>query len=160
MWNLSDDFIKAWAGDGINDGSFVDILAYGTLIGYSGLRPANANLSATGSPLIQITLNGDAFVAGVNTNGVNLGVWDGLDLKRAIDGVTTNTEIWRGVGLAAAGTGLTVGYFRYFANDVDVIRMDGVAATSGGDITMQNGTTIVEGVNSEVSDVTFNFGSF
>jgi hypothetical protein len=161
LWNPSDDFLKAWGGGVAGAGSFTDILSNGYMIGYSGVLPANANLSPTGIAVIIITLNGDPFVPGVATNGINLGVWDGLTLKRAIDPVTSSTEIWRGAGLDAAGTGTTVGYFRYFANaDSTTIRMDGVAATSGGDITMANGTTIVSGVNSEVSDVSFDFGAF
>ena len=144
-------------------GSIREILKNGTIDLRSGVRPSTgADITEAGTELLNITLNGDTFVAGEPTNGLNLGVFSGLDFKRAVDPITAVTEDWKGTGLAAASTGTSAGHARWYANDkitgasTDAVRMDGVVATSGGDINMVNGVTIVDGIDSAVSDVTVN----
>ncbi len=142
-------------------GSVMEVLKNGTIDLRSGIRPASgADIVEAGTELLNITLNGNAFVAGEATNGLNLGVFSGLELKRAVDPITGVTEVWKGAGLAAASTGTAAGHARWYGNakvtgaSTSAIRMDGVVSTSGGDINMVNGTTIVESIDSIVSDVT------
>lgn len=140
-------------GDG---GSVKEILKNGTMDGFVGTRPTDADTTEGASSIIQITKDNAAFVAGDPTNGLNLGYFDGTTLKRGIDPDTTVYEVWRGVGKNSGGT---LGWVRWYANayttgaSSSAIRMDGVVAVSGGDLNMVNGTTITVGVYSEVSSV-------
>ncbi len=142
-------------------GSVAEVLKNGTIDLRSGTRPAaGSDATEAGTELLNVTLNGATFTASEATNGLNLGVFSGTDLKRAVDPATGATEEWKGAGLAAASTGTAAGHARWYANDkttgasTSAVRMDGVVATSGGDINMINGSTIVEAIDSIVSDVT------
>lgn len=154
-WNLSTGMIKALLVKTGTYGSVAELLEDSVIEIFIGTRPVNADTTEGSSAILRLTLNGAAFVAGVATNGINLGELDGTTLKRAIDSVTSNTEIWRGAGISDG----TAGWARWYANamvtgaSTTAIRMDGTVATSGGDVTMVNGVTIVTGVDSDVSDV-------
>lgn len=139
----------------LNTASVRELFQNSTIDIYDGSRPATADLTESGNKLLPITLNGGAFVAGEDTNGLNLGDFSGNTLKRATDPETDATEVWKGDGIAAG----TAGYARWYNNakvagaSSSAIRMDGVVAVSGADLNMVNGTTIAIGVASEVSDV-------
>jgi len=142
-------------------GSLAELMRNGVIEIYSGTRPSSANDVATGSLLCVITRDGGTFVADASANGLNLGDMDGDDLKRAIDESTTITELWRGIGIYAA----SAGWARWYDNSFDksglstAVRMDGLVATSGGDLNMTNGTTIAVDIYSEVSDVSHSMGT-
>jgi len=164
MWNLSTGTIKGLLGKDAPYGSLAELLENGVIEIYSGSRPANADTTEVGSGtlLCTLTLNGDTFVAGAPENGINMGTFDGNTLKRAIDAVEDpDLEIWKGTGVADG----TAGWCRWYANakatgaSSTAVRMDGSIATSGGDLNMLNGTTVVTGIDSEVSDVSFDMTS-
>jgi len=156
-WNLSSGMQKGLLQKSGTYGSMAELLTNSTIDIFAGTRPAGgADETEGGIPILSITLNGDAFVGGVATNGINLGVMDGTTLKRAIDAVNDPAlEVWKGAGLSDN----TAGWARWYSNDkttgasTTAVRMDGVVATSGGDLNMVNGTSIVTDVYSEVSDV-------
>ncbi len=143
---------------GLFENSILDL--YGT-----NVRPTDADLAETGVKVLSLSLNGGAFLAGDDENGINLGTFSGLALKQAIDPDTGAKEVMNGVGLAAAGTGMDALWGRWYANSYvtgassEAIHMDGVVGVSlggGTDIAMINGTTVVQGIFSEVSDISFN----
>jgi len=142
----------------ISGGSLAQVFKNMSIDGYSGTRPANADLTESGTKLIQFSLNGNAFVAGTSTNGLNFGNMSGTNLQFAVDPTTGVAEVCRGVGLTPGGT---LGWVRVYANDkttgasTSTPRMDGVAATSGGDFNIATGTTIVTDVPVEVTGVSF-----
>jgi len=117
--------------------------------------PASADSAEPGAAVASFTLNGNPFVPGVSTNGLNFGYLDGVNMKRAIDPETGITEVWRAVPTA---TGI-VNSCRIYSNDkvtgasTTAIRMDGVVATSGADLNVLQGPSITVGVPIDVSDV-------
>lgn len=139
----------------ISTGSVAQILANGRIDVYSGVRPADADTTESGTKLLSFTKDGAAFTAGVSTNGLNLGEFSGSTLQRALDPATGVAEVWRGSGI----TGGTAGWARWYDNSVttgastSAVRMDGVVSTSGGDLNISTGLTIVQSVASEVSTV-------
>lgn len=161
MWNLSTGLKKGLLGADSPNGSLAELFAYGIIDVYDGLRPDDADSTERGTHLLRITLNGDAFVAGVDTNGLNMGEFDGVILKRAIDIITSAIEVWRGKGLADG----TAGWARFRTNSavtgasITEIRMDGMVAPSGAELNMVNGVGVVTDIYSEVSDVSFTMGS-
>lgn len=140
-------------------GSLRDILKNGTIHIYTGSRPSTAELVESGTLLLKITLDGNTLTPGAATNGINLGQWDGTTIKRAVDPLTTLTEVWKGAGLSDD----SAGWARFYDNNVetgaassgDKLRMDGAVNTTGADLNMQNGIGVVTGVDSEVTDVQF-----
>jgi len=141
----------------ITSGSLAQVFQNMSIDGYTGVRPANADLTESGTKIIQFSLDGGAFTAGLSENGMNFGEFTETTLGKAIDPGTGVAEIWRGSGLVTA----TLGWVRCYANDkttgasTSAVRMDGVAAVSGGDFNLNTGLSIVSGVNSEVSTVEF-----
>lgn len=141
----------------INSGSFAQVFANAVIDGYSGTRPsAGADTAESGTKLIRLTKDAEAFVAGTATNGINFGNMSGTTLQGALDPSTGIAEVIRGIGLFAG----TVGYCRLYANDATTgassvtPRADGVASDSGGgDINFSTTRTIVVGVYSEVSSI-------
>lgn len=131
---------------GVSGGSFADLFRNGVMDIYSGAQPASADAAETGTKLMRITEGSGAFVAGAPGNG----------LRFAATCVTANeitkdlSQVWSGVGLAAAGTGTVAGYFRLYANDAttglstSAIRMDGNCSMTAYPMRMSS-TTIVEG---------------
>lgn len=120
-------------------------LEHGIIYVYSGSQPATADAAATGTLLMKITVSSGAFTHGVATNG--------LDFAASVNGVLTKDsgEVWSGIGLAAAGTGTTAGWFRHCGNPDDnqgvsatLPRIDGRISSSGAEMSLSN-LTIVEG---------------
>lgn len=125
-------------------------LEHGIIYIYSGSQPASADAAATGTLLMKITVASGAFVHGSATNG--------LDFDAPSAGVMTKAagEVWSGVGLAAAGTGTTAGWFRHSGNPDDnqgisttLPRIDGRISTSGAEMSLSN-LTIVENATTTV----------
>lgn len=138
----------------LSTGSFAQVFANGVIDGYTGVRPAaGADTVESGTKLVTYSRAGGAFVAGSSAYGLNVGEFTGATLQRALDPVTGLPEQWRGLGIADG----TLGYVRWYANDkttgssTSAIRMDGVAATSGGDINISGGLAIATGVASEIT---------
>lgn len=102
-------------------------LADGVLRIYSGAQPASADAAVTGTLLIEVTLNGGAFVHGSPTNGLN---WD-TPVSRTIS--KPGADTWRGNGIADG----VCGWARYCANPLD----DGSASTLLSRIDMSVGKT-------------------
>lgn len=152
-WNLSTALTKGLLGPDAPKGSLTDLLLDGIIEIYSGSRPSSADLTEAGygTLLLKITLDGGAFTAGVATNGISLGTFAALVIKRA------SGETWKGAGLAAG----TAGWARWYSNayvtgaSTTAVRLDGNVSISGADVNMANGTTVAVGVDSEVTDVSF-----
>ena len=135
-------------------GSLKAALADGVIAIYAGSQPATADAAETGTLLMLLTLSSGAFTPGVATNGINMGdVASGVLSKEAL-------EVWSGLGLAAAGTGTTAGWFRHYANDMvtgistTAKRFDGAIGTSTSYEMRMSNTTIVEDGPSTVSTYT------
>jgi hypothetical protein len=125
-------------------------LEHGVIYIYSGSQPATADAAATGTLLMIATVGSGAFAHGTATNG--------LDFAAPAAGVMTKDtgEVWSGVGLAAAGTGTTAGWFRHSGNPADnqgisttLPRIDGRISTSGAEMSLSN-MTIVSGASNTV----------
>jgi hypothetical protein len=125
-------------------------LKNGVIYVFSGSQPATADAAATGTLLMTVTVGSGAFAHGTATNG--------LDFAAPAAGVMTKDagEVWSGVGLAAAGTGITAGWFRHCGNPADNLgvsttlpRIDGRISTSGAEMSLSN-LTIVEGASTTV----------
>ncbi len=120
---------------------------------YSGAQPANADNAATGTMLAQVTLDAGAFTDGIATNGLEFGAPVGKVLSKAV------AENWKYLGLVAAGTGVTAGWFRLRGNAADsglstvLPRIDGSIGTSASDMVLSN-VVVVENAPGTVD--TFN----
>lgn len=115
-------------------------LEHGILKIYSGSQPANADAAETGTLLLQITVGGGAFVAGVATNGLDFDTTTSGTLSKAV------AETWSGVGLAAG----TAGWFRFCGNAADsgassttLPRIDGRISTSGAELNLSNLNVVI-----------------
>ena len=120
--------------------------ANGVLAIYGGAsQPADANDAEAGTLLALITVDSGAFTPGVATNGLNFDAPSSGVLSKAA------AETWSGIGLAAAGTGTTATYFRFYDNIMDVgasptgLRFDGAIGTTSTAELQMTVTTIVEG---------------
>lgn len=108
-------------------GTFRDIFRNGVLRVYSGSQPTNADSAVTGTLLLEITVDGGTFTAGVADNGLNFA--EAADA--AISKVAADT--WKATGLATG----TAGWFRLCGNAEDsgaasttLPRLDGNVGTS------------------------------
>jgi hypothetical protein len=106
---------------------------------YSGAAPLSPDAAVTGTLLGSVTLNGDPFVEGAPTNGLNFGVATAGVLAKAI------AEVWK-ITFVAGGT---IGYFRLKANAVDnngasttLIRADGTVGITSGDMRLGSLTAV------------------
>lgn len=133
-------------------GSFCDVFRNCTLHLYSGSRPANADAVENGTKLVELTLNGDAFVSGSPDNGINFEINASGNIVLMVDPATGIRQKLRGKGLVTGGAL----FGRIYANTVvtgastEAVRMDGRVATSGQEINMSAGTTITEDVDADV----------
>ena len=142
--------------DAVNTvGSVKSIMANGVISIYSGAQPTTADDAESGTLLMKLTLNSGAFTPGVATNGLNMDVSVAGVLAKAV------AEVWSGVGLAAAGTGTTAGWFRWYYNNMvtgastTARRVDGaIGTTTAYEMRMSN-TTIVQDGPSTVSTFTY-----
>jgi len=93
-------------------------------------QPATADAAETGTLLMIVTVDAGAFVSGAPGNG--------LSMDASVGGVLSKTaaEAWEGLGLAAASTGTTATWYRWYGNTVvtgistTAIRVDGSVGTS------------------------------
>ncbi len=147
---LSTGFVNAIAATG----SVKDVMANGVIHIYTGTQPTNADSAETGTLVMKITKDGGAFTPGVATNGLNMGTVTAGVLAK-------NSDTWKGTGLAAAGTGVNAGWFRWYANDVTTgasstaVRVDGAIGTSSSyELQLTN---IVIAENGEATISSFNY---
>ena len=130
--------------------------ANGVLAIYGGAsQPADANDAEAGTLLALITLASGAFTPGVSTNGLNFDAPSSGVLSKAA------AETWSGVGLAAAGTGTTATYFRFYDNDMDTgasptgLRFDGAIGTTATAELQMSVATVVEGAPVVINSFTY-----
>ena len=130
--------------------------ANGVLAIYGGAsQPADANDTEAGTLLALITVASGAFTPGVSTNGLNFDAPASGVLSKA------SAETWSGVGLAAAGTGTTATYFRFYDNDMDTgasptgLRFDGAIGTTSTAELQMSVTTIVSGAPVVINSFTY-----
>lgn len=136
---------------------FKTLMNDGVLAIFSGTKPANADAVESGDLLMLYTLNAGAFTPGSPTNGLSFDV--------VSNGVISKTaaETWSGVGLAAAGTGTTATWFRFYDNSyttgasTTAVRFDGSIGTSTSYELRMSNTTIVENGPATVSTFTVTF---
>jgi hypothetical protein len=122
-------------------GSLKDLLKDGVIRIYSGSQPADADTAVSGTLLLEISVDGGAFVAGAYANGLEFGdATTGFIVKAAGD-------TWQDNGIANG----TAGWFRFVGNAADaggssttLPRVDGSVGTSGADLNMTS-TSIVVG---------------
>ena len=130
--------------------------ANGVLAIYGGAsQPADADYAEAGTLLALITVSSGAFTGGSPTNGLNFDAPSSGVLSKSA------AETWSGVGLAAAGTGTTATYFRFYDNDYDTgasptgLRFDGAIGTSSTAELQMSVTTIVEGAPVVINTFTY-----
>ena len=130
--------------------------ANGVMAIYGGAsQPADANDTEAGTLLALITVSSGAFTPGVTTNGLNFDAPSSGVLSKAA------AETWSGVGLAAAGTGTTATYFRFYDNSQDTgasptgLRFDGAIGTTSTSELQMTVTTIVEGAPVVINSFTY-----
>lgn len=135
-------------------GSTKSIMDGGTIHIYSGSQPATADAAETGTLLMKLTKDGATHTPGSATNGIVLGT--------STDGVLSkNGDTVSGVGLAAAGTGTTAGWFRWYDKDVTTgasttaIRIDGSVGNSTSYEMYMSNPVIVEGFPATVNTATY-----
>jgi len=123
-------------------GSLKDVLKDGKILVYSGAQPSSPDAAVTGTLLLEITVDGGAFVHGAFGNGLEFEN-DPLDgeLEKA------SGETWKGTAVATG----TAGWFRFVGNPTDagaisttLPRVDGNIGISGADLNIPN-TSIVTG---------------
>ena len=130
--------------------------ANGVLAIYGGAsQPADAENTEAGTLLALITVSSGAFTPGEATNGLNFDAPSAGVLNKAA------AETWSGVGLAAAGTGTTATYFRFYDNSQDTgasptgLRFDGAIGTSSTAELQMSVTTIVSGAPVVINSFTY-----
>ena len=130
--------------------------ANGVLAIYGGAsQPADANDAETGTLLALITVASGAFTPGVATNGLHFDDPSAGVLSKAA------AETWSEVGLAAAGTGTTATYFRFYDNIMDVgasptgLRFDGAIGTTSAAELQMSVSTIVENAPVVINTFTY-----
>lgn len=135
--------------------SYVTNYANGVLAIFADAsQPTDANDAETGTLVALITESGGEFTPGAATNGLNLTASGGVASK-------ASGETWTGVGLAAAGTGKTALYGRYYDNSyttgasTTAKRFDGSCGLTGSTAQIRlSSTTIVEGAPITVTSFT------
>lgn len=138
-------------------GSVKSVMADGIIRIYSGTQPATADAVETGTLLMKITVDAGEFTPGSAAAGLEMGTsTDGVLSKAA-------AETWKGVGLAAASTGTTAGWYRWYDNDESTgadtdaskIRVDGaIGTTSSYEMQLTNNVIVEDG---ELILQTFNY---
>jgi len=133
-------------------GSLRDLFKDGVLRVYTGTVPATADAAITGTKVLEITLNSNAFVAGAFDYGLEFG--------DAAAGVIAKVvaEVWSGVGLAPGGTAT---HYRLVGNasDTDALstvlpRIQGTVGTSGADLNMSS-VTVVTGATTTIDTFSY-----
>lgn len=121
----------------VKGGSIKDIFKDGVLKIYSGSQPATADLAATGTLLVTVTLSSGAFTPGSPANGLEFGTASAAAIAKAVG------AIWSGV-IAVTGV---AGWYRLYANATDAgaedsgyiyPRIDGAVGVSGAEINLSS----------------------
>lgn len=123
---------------GSGAGSLQTLLSGGVLRVYAGTQPADADTTEGSAVLLgEVSLNGGTFIpgaGGASTNGLTFDDPASGDLNKAA------AEVWQGSGVADG----SAGWFRFYDSNrttgasTTAVRLDGVIATSGGELTMTN----------------------
>lgn len=132
--------------------TFVTDYTNGVLAVFGGAsQPASAESTEAGTLLLLFTVDGGAFTGGQPTNGLNFG----SPLNGVVD--KSSTETWRGTVLAAASTGTTATYARFYDNSyttgasTTAKRFDmPILSVAGGYGLYMSDTTLVAGQIKEV----------
>jgi len=142
--------------DAVNQtGSVKAVMVNGIIALYSGSQPATADAAETGDLLGLVTLASGAFTPGVATNGLEMGTSAAGVLSKAA------AEVWSGVGLAAASTGTTAGWFRWYDNamttgiSTTAVRVDGAIGGSASFEMQGSNVVIVEDVEFVINTFTY-----
>jgi hypothetical protein len=137
---LTHSFKEAVEGAG-SGGFWIDV--------YTGTRPTSPNDAATGTKLARFTA-----AAGAKMHLAAVTLTPGVIAK-------DTTEVWGGTGLANG----VAGYYRLVTDSDDgttasttAVRVDGVIATSGGDMNMTS-TNIATGAPLLINSATFTIPS-
>lgn len=94
----------------------ISALSFGVIRVYSGPQPANANDSATGTLLGNITLDGLAFTPGATQGGLNMVAVPSFSYL-----IKPNSASW----ILTADTSGNAGWWRFHANANPAMNMDG-----------------------------------
>ena len=144
----TEDFAATTTLIGIKGGSLADLFLNGRLDIYSGTQPSDADTAEAGTLLMTVTDASGAFVSAAPDNGLRFELEADCTLGE-IEKLAT--QVWSGVGLAAAGSSGTVaGWWRLYANTVvtgastSAIRIDGSCSGTSGQMIMSS-TTIKTG---------------
>jgi hypothetical protein len=139
-WNYTEGFKKAI----LDSASYKSLFANGFIEIYSGGRPSNVEDSPAGTLLCIITNKGLPVVPGDPANGLN------LELSGSSLGIAAGEE-WYGTAVASG----TAGYARYIENAANPsVWKDGVVTTTtGGDIVMTGGRSVVTGQPVTINEV-------
>ena len=127
-------------------------MALGFLDVWSGTKPADADADEDADT--QLLLLG--FTVDGGATGLSMGTSSSGVLAKAV-------EDWEGVGLAAAGTGTTATWCRWYDSNhttgasITAVRVDGSVGTSSSYELQMSNTTIVESNPASVSSWNFTF---
>jgi len=127
-------------------GSFRDLFMDSIIRIFSGSQPVNADTAESGSLLVEITLDGAAFVAGAEANGLTLDEPSSGTLSKPA------AANWQGTGILSG----SMGWFRMYSNEVTsgasttAVRLDGSIAASGSQFIVAS-TTVVAGATSTIN---------
>jgi hypothetical protein len=142
--NTAETFLATTTLIGMKGGGVADVLMNGVLHIFGGTQPANADAAEGSSPILIVSEASGAFVSGAAANGLLFELT--ADVASA-ELEKLATQVWSGVGTAAAGSGGTVaGWWRFYANTVttgiseSAIRIDGNCSTTSGQMTMSSST--------------------
>jgi len=134
-------------------GSLRDIFKRGVLRIYTGTQPTTADLAATGTLLLTITLASATFTGGAVAAGLEFGAASSGSISKSA------SQTWSGVAVATG----TAGWFRLYGNAADeattpaisttLPRLDGSIATSGAQLNMSS-TTITSGATTTIDTFT------
>lgn len=128
----------------LNGGGFRDIMKTGVIRIYTGTQPLTADLTESGTLLVKITLAGGAHNT---TTGINGLMFEEASAAGVL--LKETNQVWSGV---AGNTG-TAGWFRFYSKADTTggsgVNFDGVAAMSGGQLTMAT-TSVVSGATQTI----------
>lgn len=121
--------------------SWATLFTNGVMEIYTGTQPATSDLAETGTLLVVITKNGDEFIGGQPTNGLNFGT--------PVDGVMDKAaaEVWTGLAIADG----VAGWVRFYDNtytkgaSTTAKRFDGAVSTLASAELQMSNTTLITG---------------
>lgn len=126
-------------GDG-SGASMQDLLAGGVLRFYSGAQPSSADLTESGTLLLEVSAASATFVPDTGSGSTN-----GLNFSNASSGsMSKDATVWSGVGVADG----TAGYARFYdatrttGASTTAVRMDLSISSSGAQIIMSSAVIV------------------